>query len=201
MCGVHLSEPEESMLKCPHSWLAFLNPMSCDRKITICVRCLPCVAGQTNLSGNKLALQAHESNLSSNRYQSTHVEAVSQCLHLLLELGHNCTPRLLSTWNLDTSCSLCSYFNHILEWRMFECLYGLTILVRKWNRLKKNMAHLVCLDKPLDSRFPEQSITISFWLRLLRWVFLRGCWEMAVHCWLLKSHLLFRNTAGLWVFW
>jgi hypothetical protein len=53
---VHARETEQRVFKRPLSRRALFDPVACDRKVTICIRCLPCITGQTNVPGDRPTL-------------------------------------------------------------------------------------------------------------------------------------------------
>jgi hypothetical protein len=54
---VHARETEQCVFKRPLSRGALFDPVACDRKVTICIRCLPCITGQTNVPGDRPTLR------------------------------------------------------------------------------------------------------------------------------------------------
>jgi hypothetical protein len=54
--GIHLNKAKKGMARLPQPRCCLFYPCSCDRKVSICVRCLPRVAGKTDFPGNKFGL-------------------------------------------------------------------------------------------------------------------------------------------------
>ena len=59
---IESSEAEKGTLNLPHTQLRFLNPMASDGEVAVCVRCLPGITGQANLTCHSQTLSKSVSN-------------------------------------------------------------------------------------------------------------------------------------------
>ena len=55
--SIHLNEAEKGVVRLPDPWRLFFNPMPCHSKIGVRIRCLPCIAGDTDFTRDEFGLQ------------------------------------------------------------------------------------------------------------------------------------------------